>query len=273
MKFSLPKFHVMIAVCFVGPALFSQDTACQAEEIADGNNGEVVYNVFTTPNCQATTNQIGNKENGNIRTGPGFTGSNSGGSVHSTVMENTPQPVGYCQNHGIGASLYNSIEVLGCTDTCLCFRQVAADTADANCNVDKAVGYNVKLACFDQCLLDCNGLNCQDTTGPEQAFTRLMLTGEGPICDTPVAPEDFVCETTGMILDENGDVASEDVLVLKSNNTKGLSNSDNDQEIGIDSIIEADGGSFSAAYTTNKSSTYFLTAISFFVYFWGSVTY
>lgn len=33
---------------------------------------------------------------------------------------------------------------------------------------------------------------------------RLMLTGSGPICSSPVSEEEFVCDTTGMILDDEG---------------------------------------------------------------------
>jgi len=31
-----------------------------------------------------------------------------------TPMDNSPQPIGYCQNHGWGKNAYSSMEVLGC---------------------------------------------------------------------------------------------------------------------------------------------------------------
>jgi len=120
----------------------------------------------------------------------------------STVMTDQPQEIGYCQNHGIGAALYNSIEVISCTDNCLCFNQVAADTGDVNCDQSRAIGGGVKMTCFDKCLQDCNGFNCGASMQPDSFITRLQLTGEGPICASPVSEEDFVCETTNMIKDE-----------------------------------------------------------------------
>ena len=86
------------------------------------------------------------------------------------------------------------------------FKQVAAETEDANCDESKAVGWNIKMACFDKCLLDCNGNNCGETAKPGDFPMRLMLTGSGPICASPVSGEEFNCETTGMILDDEGNV-------------------------------------------------------------------
>mmetsp|Transcript_42776 Transcript_42776/g.70605 ORF Transcript_42776/g.70605 Transcript_42776/m.70605 type:complete len:223 (-) Transcript_42776:123-791(-) len=127
----------------------------------------------------------------------------------ATLMEPQAQEVGFCQNHGVGASLFNAIEVVSCTDKCLCFKQVAAETGDVNCDDTNstAAGSNIKMTCFDKCLLDCNGDNCGETAEVgDPPNTRLMLTGSGPICASPVSEEDFVCETTGMILDENGNM-------------------------------------------------------------------
>lgn len=87
---------------------------------AAANN--VTYNVFASPTCERTG-----------RFGP-------------TLMEPQAQEVGHCQNHGVGKGAYNSIEVLGCTDRCLCFKQVAAMDGDANCDTSKAVGWNVKMS-------------------------------------------------------------------------------------------------------------------------------
>lgn len=119
----------------------------------------------------------------------------------STLMEPQEQEIGFCQNHGIGANLYNSIQVLGCSDKCLCFKQIAAESADVNCDESKAFVTVVKMACFDQCLSDCNGPDCGKTAQPmDPPNTRLMLTGSGPICADPVAEEDFVCEFNAMKL-------------------------------------------------------------------------
>jgi hypothetical protein len=83
------------------------------------------------------------------------------------------------------------------------FKQVAANTEDADCDEDKALGWNIKMTCFDQCLLDCNGKNCGETVvAADPPHTRLMLTGSGPICASPVSEEEFFCDTTGMILDD-----------------------------------------------------------------------
>ena len=124
-------------------------------------------------------------------------------------MDPSPQEIGYCQNHGVGASLYNSLEVLGCSSNCLCFNQVAAETADVNCDTSKAVGEGVKMACFDKCLQDCNGNNCGESMEPDSSITRLQLTGQGQICTDPVADEDFVCETTNMIKDAEGNLVDD----------------------------------------------------------------
>ena len=77
---------------------------------ASATTGNVTYNVFTSDRCQP-----------------------DGGRSISTLMEPQAQEIGYCQNHGIGKSAYNSIEVLGCSDNCLCFKQVASSESDANC--------------------------------------------------------------------------------------------------------------------------------------------
>jgi hypothetical protein len=60
------------------------------------------------------------------------------------------------------------------------------------------------MTCFDKCLMDCNGPNCGETAQPGDFPMRLMLTGSGPICSSPVPEEEFVCKTTGMILDDEG---------------------------------------------------------------------
>ena len=63
--------------------------------------GNVTYNVFMNSCPRSTEEQQG-----------GFHGA-------STLMEPQAQDIGFCQNHGMGKSAYNSIEVLGCTDRCL----------------------------------------------------------------------------------------------------------------------------------------------------------
>ena len=60
------------------------------------------------------------------------------------------------------------------------------------------------MTCFDKCLMDCNGNNCGENAQPGDFPMRLMLTGSGPICSSPVSEEEFVCDTTGMILDDEG---------------------------------------------------------------------
>ena len=105
--------------------------------------------------------------------------------------------------------MYNSLEVLGCSSNCLCFRQVAAETADVNCDTSKAVGGGVKMACFDKCLQDCNGNNCGESMEKDSSITRLQLTGDGQICTDPVADKDFVCETENMIKDAEGNLVDD----------------------------------------------------------------
>ena len=161
--------------------------ATATSSIASATTGNVTYNVFTSDRCQP-----------------------DGGRSISTLMEPQAQEIGYCQNHGIGKSAYNSIEVLGCSDNCLlCFKQVASSESDTNCDMSRAGGWNVKMSCFNKCLVDCNGRNCGDTATTSR--TRLMLTGSGTICASPVSEEEFSCETTSMILDDEGDVI--DLLV------------------------------------------------------------
>ncbi|CAB9507271.1 expressed unknown protein [Seminavis robusta] len=178
-----------------------------------GAKGEVVYTVFAAAEggCQVGTNNI------------------------STVMDPQAQEIGYCQNHGVGASLYNSIEVLSCTDNCLCFKQWASDDADGNCNESLALGFNVKVSCFDKCLQDCNGNNCGDIALPGSATTRLQLTLTGSsaanlICATPVSEDEFVCETTGMIKDSDGDIV--DDFEMKDTDSEAQSHDDSDASDG-----------------------------------------
>lgn len=63
--------------------------------------GNVTYNVFMN-SCPRSTEE----QQGDLR-------------GVSTLMQPQAQDIGFCQNHGKGKSLYNSIEVLGCTDRCL----------------------------------------------------------------------------------------------------------------------------------------------------------
>lgn len=69
-----------------------QEESTLGKEVQEGRDGAegVTYNVFAGQGCV-----------------PGSRGAH-------TLMENSPQPIGYCQNHGMGKSAYNSIEVLGC---------------------------------------------------------------------------------------------------------------------------------------------------------------
>ncbi|KAL7550988.1 hypothetical protein ACHAWF_014194 [Thalassiosira exigua] len=173
-------------------------------------------------------------------------------------MEPQAQEVGRCQNHGVGKGAYNSIEVLGCTDRCLCFKQVAAMDGDANCDTSKAVGWNVKMSCFDQCLVDCNGIGCGETATVAGSRTRLMLTGSGPICAT---------QTTGMVLDENGDVVDTwaDSLVSRGSSIKSS------LEGAVGSGSTNDGGqggetkTSDAHYSAGILHSCFVTAASAFV--------
>jgi len=140
---------------------------------------DVAYNVFSLPNCVATQQS------------------------QNHVLNEQPPPIGFCQNLGMGRAAYNSIEILGCSSTCLCFKQYASQNANDMCN-PASRGQNVKMSCTNKCLQDCNGVDCGDTALPDSGNTRLMLTGSGQLCASPVADEDFVCETTGMIKDSNG---------------------------------------------------------------------
>lgn len=156
---------------FIGVALALAMTSTDAQ---------VVYSVFGGNSCIAGKRNI------------------------STVLDPQPQEIGTCQNHGFGATKYNSFEMISCSVRCMCFRQYASEFADANCDESRSVGAMIKVSCFDTCLQDCNGENCGDMTEPGSTKTRLQLTGSGQICANPVSEEDFVCETTGMILDEGG---------------------------------------------------------------------
>jgi len=44
---------------------------------------------------------------------------------------------------------------------------------------------------------------------PDSSITRLQLKGQGQICTDPVADEDFVCETTNMIKDAEGNLVDD----------------------------------------------------------------
>ena len=91
-------FSVEDLLAAKGEAEVSQEVALVKEdstfgtEVQEGRDGAegVTYNVFAGQGCI-----------------PGSRGAH-------TLMENSPQPIGYCQNHGMGKSAYNSIEVLGC---------------------------------------------------------------------------------------------------------------------------------------------------------------
>ena len=82
-----------------GEAEVSQEVALVQEEFTlgtevqegrDGTEG-VTFNVFA-----------------------GQDGGCSGSRGIHTPMEDSPQPIGYCQNHGWGKNAYSSMEVLGC---------------------------------------------------------------------------------------------------------------------------------------------------------------
>eukprot|EP00956_Cyclotella_meneghiniana_P031341 scaffold82036_cov82-Cyclotella_meneghiniana.AAC.3 len=178
-------------------------------------------------------------------------------------MEPQAQEIGYCQNHGIGASQYNSIEVIGCSDTCLCFRQVASPESDVDCDTSRAIGWNVKMSCFNKCLVDCNGSNCGETATTSR--TRLMLTGSGPICASPVSEEDFSCETTGMILDDEGNVID---LLLATNGNEV----DTDAELPVaDIAVDLDAVDESASEQAASSGEASRMSLLYCIGFWHAV--
>eukprot|EP00440_Ansanella_granifera_P021161 gb/GFBE01022976.1/.p1 GENE.gb/GFBE01022976.1/~~gb/GFBE01022976.1/.p1 ORF type:complete len:209 (+),score=34.68 gb/GFBE01022976.1/:1-627(+) len=141
---------------------------------------EVIYRVYsaaTNPTCDSALD--------------------SGGMPGNTLPD--AAAIGSCQDFGKGKSAYNSIEILGCSSTCLCFRQYASEASNPSCDESLALGTNIKEACFDECKADCNGPGCGETTTLEQSQTRLALLGEGQICAQPQAAANYSCATTGMI--------------------------------------------------------------------------
>ena len=134
---------------------------------------------------------------------------------------------GTCVNFGMGASAFNSVEVISCSSRCLCFTQYASEGVDSGCDPEAAAGSNVKQACFGECLADCNGSGCGATATLESAITRLAMEGEGQLCAEPLPDEEYSCATTGMVQApadaNNGTIAEDDGGDAKSgtDNTSG----------------------------------------------------
>eukprot|EP00462_Mataza_sp_D1_P026430 CAMPEP_0175148436 /NCGR_PEP_ID=MMETSP0087-20121206/16625_1 /TAXON_ID=136419 /ORGANISM="Unknown Unknown, Strain D1" /LENGTH=361 /DNA_ID=CAMNT_0016433893 /DNA_START=165 /DNA_END=1246 /DNA_ORIENTATION=+ len=131
-----------------------------------------------------------------------------------------------CFDAGVsGTGLGNSLQVLSCSPTCMCFKQYGGDQ---NCDDSKALGTNIKQACVGQCLPDCNGDGCglpggervENVDGIDRQ-TYLALRGS-PRCKNMVSAEEYSCPTTGMI-DENSDIQ---VLEAVASVDKAVVNSD-----------------------------------------------
>ena len=136
---------------------------------------------------------------------------NQGGIPGETIPDKVA--IGTCLEFGKGKSAYNSIKVLGCSSKCLCFLQVAGETAEAGCDVSKALGSNIKEACFDKCMPDCNGDGCGSTTTVGEAKTLLTLLGDGQICAEVKSDAKYSCNTTGMVSPSGAVKASSYVLL------------------------------------------------------------
>ena len=106
---------------------------------------------------------------------------------------------GDCVELGRGKAAYNALEIISCSSRCLCFTQYASMTPDGRCDGSMSLGHNVKEACLDECMADCNGIGCGETATLESSHTRLSLFGEGKICAAPLAEAEYSCPTTGMV--------------------------------------------------------------------------
>jgi len=104
-----------------------------------------------------------------------------------------------CHEFGVGKTHYNSLKVIRCSSQCLCFQQLASVAANPTCDESAADGSNIKEACYNQCMPDCNGPNCASDPNYDGRPTALKLTGSGAICSQPVSDADYFCDTTGMI--------------------------------------------------------------------------
>eukprot|EP00931_Biecheleriopsis_adriatica_P098236 TRINITY_DN72172_c0_g1_i1.p1 TRINITY_DN72172_c0_g1~~TRINITY_DN72172_c0_g1_i1.p1 ORF type:complete len:204 (-),score=15.26 TRINITY_DN72172_c0_g1_i1:147-758(-) len=104
-----------------------------------------------------------------------------------------------CHEFGVGKTHYNSLKVIRCSSQCLCFNQLASVAANPTCDESAAEGTNIKEACFNKCMPDCNGPNCATDPNYAGTPTALKLTGSGDICAQPVSDADYFCDTTGMV--------------------------------------------------------------------------
>ncbi len=107
--------------------------------------------------------------------------------------------VGDCVELGRGKAAYNALEIISCSSRCLCFTQYASMTPEGRCDGSMSLGHNVKEACLDDCMADCNGVGCGETATLESSHTRLSLFGQGKICAAPLAEGEYSCPTTGMV--------------------------------------------------------------------------
>jgi hypothetical protein len=90
----------------------------------------------------------------------------------------------------------NSIAILGCSATCICFRQFGGSP---DCGVTPGLGTNVKESCTDRCQEDCSSRDCGalGLRGPVRTF--LKLSGGAPRCRNFQTDADYSCNTTGML--------------------------------------------------------------------------
>jgi len=111
--------------------------------------------------------------------------------------------------------MWNSIKILSCSSTCICYQQFAA-SSQGTCDASEAVGFNTKQTCLGGCDADCNGNNCADH--PDTVYgTLLSLLGPNqewivpgsdaakalqPLCDNVVSDDEYFCPTTAMYTGE-----------------------------------------------------------------------
>ena len=90
----------------------------------------------------------------------------------------------------------NSITILNCSPTCICFQQFGGSP---DCGVTPALGTNIKESCTAQCKEDCSSKNCGalGRRGPVRTF--LKLSGGTPRCPNMQTEADYSCDTTGML--------------------------------------------------------------------------
>lgn len=141
-----------------------------------------------------------------------------------------------CHAFGQGRTHYNSLKVVRCSSQCLCFNQLASVAPNPTCDESAAVGSNIKEACYNQCMPDCNGPNCASDPNYAGNPTALKLTGSGAICAQPVSDADYFCDTTGMV----GGPANPSVDATTSTATT--------------STASATAGTTSTAATTSKTT-------------------